>query len=85
MDGDGLDRAELLWEGDRPDRGRGVRKGLIGLLAAFVLMAATSVAHAAFPGQNGKIAFDYHPTSDDIFVVEPDGSGADRDHRAAGQ
>ena len=52
-----------------------MRKGLIGLLAAFVLMATTSIAHAAFPGLNGKIAFDSHTTSDDIYVVEPDGSG----------
>ena len=52
-----------------------MRRLLAGLMGAFLLLATTSVAHAAFPGQNGKIAFDYHPTSDDIFVVEPDGSG----------
>jgi WD40 repeat protein len=52
-----------------------MRKLLITLVATLALAATPSVAYAAFPGQNGKIAFDYHPTSDEIFVVEPDGSG----------
>ena len=52
-----------------------MRKPLAGLLSVIALLWMASVAQAAFPGLNGKIAFDYHPTSDDIFVVEPDGSG----------
>lgn len=52
-----------------------MRKQLIGVASLVVLLAMTPAAQAAFPGLNGKIAFDYHPTSDDVFVVEPDGSG----------
>lgn len=49
---------------------------MIGLLSALALLVAPAAAHAGFPGLNGKIAFHSHPTtSEDIFVVQPDGSG----------
>jgi len=53
-----------------------MRKPLVGVASLVALLAMTSVAHAAFPGLNGKIAFYSHPTtSEDIFVMEPSGSG----------
>ena len=49
---------------------------LICLLGAVALVSVTPTAHAAFPGLNGKIAFYNHPVdSEDIFVMNPDGSG----------
>jgi hypothetical protein len=53
-----------------------MRKPLAGLLSVIALLWMASVAQAAFPGLNGKIAFYSHPTtSEDIFVIEPNGSG----------
>src|SRR3990172_13164462 len=53
-----------------------MRKPLIGLLGVVALVSVTPAAHAAFPGLNGKIAFYTAPgTSDDIYVMQPDGSG----------
>jgi Tol biopolymer transport system component len=54
---------------------------LLVALAVFLSAAGLAVpAHAAFPGQNGKIAyglFDCFVTgcSSDLYVIEPDGSG----------
>jgi hypothetical protein len=53
-----------------------MRKTLCGLLGVFVLVSVPSAAHAAFPGLNGKIAYyTQQGTSDDIWVMQPDGSG----------
>jgi Tol biopolymer transport system component len=47
--------------------------GLVGLLA--VLLIGAVPAHAAFPGQNGKIAFETDAGGNsDIWVMDPDGS-----------
>ena len=42
------------------------------MIAAVFLLALAAPAHAAFPGQNGQIAF---TTAQGLFVVNPDGSG----------
>jgi len=66
--------------------GEANRLGRSGVLAAAVLLvvgvlvlaAVAQPAKAAFPGQNGKIAFNkYSPRDDDsrIYTVEPDGTG----------
>ena len=53
-----------------------MRNPLIGLLGVVVLLFVAPAAHAAYPGLNGKIAFYSSPgTSEDIFVMQPDGSG----------
>ncbi len=53
-----------------------MRKPLIGLLGAVVLVSMSPAAHAAFPGLNGKIAFyTQQGTSDDIWVMELNGAG----------
>ena len=53
-----------------------MRKPLIGLLVVVVLASMAPAAHAAFPGANGKIAFyNGQGTSDNIYVMQPDGSG----------
>jgi WD40-like Beta Propeller Repeat len=52
-----------------------VRKRLIGLASGLALLVAPSIAHAGFPGLNGKIAFDSHVNQDEVYVVAPDGSG----------
>jgi Tol biopolymer transport system component len=53
-----------------------MRKPLIGLLSVVALASVTPAAHAAFPGANGKIAFyTGQGTSDNIWVMQPDGSG----------
>jgi Tol biopolymer transport system component len=46
-------------------------------MVAGVLLALAASAHAAFPGTNGKIAFQHVVSfgSADIYVVNPDGSG----------
>ena len=47
-------------------------------VAAVVAATQTNPARAAFPGENGKIAFESRPTStdtDDIFTINPDGTG----------
>src|SRR6187200_1700159 len=62
----------------RPDAAEGedMRKTVIGLLGAVVLLSMVPAAHAAFPGLNGKIAYyTQQGTSDDIWVMEPNGSG----------
>jgi Tol biopolymer transport system component len=39
-------------------------------------LALATPAHAAFPGQNGKIAFYRNVGSDwDVYVINPDGTG----------
>jgi Tol biopolymer transport system component len=45
------------------------------LLSIVALLALTAPAHAAFPGQNGKIAFMGGTPEGDIFSVNADGSG----------
>jgi hypothetical protein len=52
-----------------------MRKLLIGLLGVVAFVSLAPAAHAAFPGLNGKIAFfTAQGTSDDIWVMQPDGS-----------
>ena len=49
------------------------------VLAVLVLAVQAAPAHAAFPGQNGKIALERWagaPLSGDLWTVNPDGSGA---------
>jgi dipeptidyl aminopeptidase/acylaminoacyl peptidase len=53
-----------------------VVKPTIALLAAVALLAATPPANAAFPGQNGKIAF--VTDLQEIWTVDPDGSDLTR-------
>lgn len=79
--------AALLRAANRPShaddgrvRARRSALAVLGLLAG--LGAAVSPAQAAFPGQNGKITFHRTvqpapaaPTSVDIFVMNPDGTG----------
>jgi Tol biopolymer transport system component len=72
-----LDREETMgMAGSR--LGRAARLSLIPLVASFAL--APLPAHAAFPGANGKIAFDSFNTPSfsgrDIWVINPDGTGA---------
>ena len=55
-----------------------MRKLLVGLLGVVVLAVHAPAAHAAFPGANGKIAFRDTTgtgTSDDIYLMNPGGSG----------
>ena len=53
-----------------------MQRTLIGLLGVLMIVAVPPPAHAAFPGLNGKIAYYTQPgTSDDIWVMQPDGSG----------
>jgi TolB protein len=54
-----------------------LRKPLIGLLSVVLVASlASPSAQAAFPGLNGKIAFyTGQGTSDNIWVMQPDGSG----------
>jgi dipeptidyl aminopeptidase/acylaminoacyl peptidase len=47
-------------------------RALACAIAALVLLACVSPAHAAFPGANGKIAVDYAG----IETINPDGTGA---------
>jgi TolB protein len=61
----------------------GVRGALVAglLLAVVVLVLTAGSADAAFPGQNGKIAFvkeNFRNGGSDIFAIEPDGSGQER-------
>jgi Tol biopolymer transport system component len=44
--------------------------------AAVTTLIACSAAEAAFPGQNGKIAFQRGGADPEIYVIEPDGTGA---------
>jgi dipeptidyl aminopeptidase/acylaminoacyl peptidase len=48
------------------------RIGLASAIAALCLAMVPAIAESAFPGQNGKIAFS---SLNDIYVVEPDGTG----------
>jgi WD40-like Beta Propeller Repeat len=49
---------------------------VVGLVAVSALAASLAVsAHAAFPGANGKIAFDEFGGSGCIYSINPDGSG----------
>ena len=52
-------------------------KSLLGLTstALAVLLIAAAQVNAAFPGQNGKIAYRYNGN---IWTVNPDGTGGDR-------
>src|SRR5690349_16537471 len=43
----------------------------VAAISVLALMAAALPAHAAFPGANGKIAFD---ANGDIFTMDPDGT-----------
>jgi Tol biopolymer transport system component len=59
-------------------------RGALGasvLLAAVMLMLAAGSADAAFPGQNGKIAFskeNFRTGGSGIFAIDPDGGGQER-------
>jgi Tol biopolymer transport system component len=49
----------------------------IALTSALTLLALPAVAHAAFPGANGKIAWDFCPsncTAWDLYAIDPDGT-----------
>ena len=49
------------------------------LLAGFALLVAVAPAEAAFPGANGKIAFDSNRSGNwEIYTMSPDGSGVAR-------
>ena len=53
-----------------------MRKATVGLLTVALVVSMAPAAHAAFPGRNGKIAFyTGQGTSDNIWVMQPDGSG----------
>ena len=61
----------------------GVRGALAAalLLAVVMLVLAAGSADAAFPGQNGKIAFskdNFRNGSSGIFAINPDGSGQEK-------
>ena len=61
----------------------GVRGALAAalLLAAVVLVLSAASADAAFPGQNGKIAFskeNFRQGTSGIFAIDPDGGGQER-------
>jgi Tol biopolymer transport system component len=51
-------------------------KRLAGI-ALFIALAVTPSAHAAFPGQNGKIAFHVFDAAanSDVYTINPDGTG----------
>jgi hypothetical protein len=52
----------------------------------FWALAVVAPAHAAFPGVNGKIVFDRndpYPADQDIYSVNPDGTGEMRLNNAA--
>ena len=56
--------------------GRSAVKAAVAALTVWALCA--SPAQAAFPGQNGKIAFESHHIDDqfgEIYAIEPDGTG----------
>jgi Tol biopolymer transport system component len=56
----------------------GSSRRLIYALVAAVALLVPASAHAAFPGANGKIAFDdvYTPPAAHISTINPDGTGA---------
>jgi Tol biopolymer transport system component len=47
----------------------------IGLLAVLLLAAGASPGSAAFPGGNGRIAYSCYPGSQELCVINADGSG----------
>jgi Tol biopolymer transport system component len=53
--------------------------GVAAVLAACILFAAVPSAHAAFPGENGKIVYWHYdgagPTADGLHTVNANGSG----------
>jgi hypothetical protein len=56
----------------------GTPGALVAVVILLVLVAVTQPAGAAFPGQNGEIAYTkYSPRDDDfrIYTVGPDGTG----------
>ena len=56
----------------------GLRRALFPVLTLGVLLVFTGVAEAAFPGQNGKIAFDRQAPgtlAHCIYIASADGSG----------
>ena len=59
-------------------------RGGVPLLCLLVAALAAAPAQAAFPGQNGRLAFDAYlldspeAGDDELFTVEPDGSGLRR-------
>lgn len=56
--------------------GRGAPVALVTALAAVTATIAASAAEAAFPGQNGRIAFlGISGGSSDVYSMNPDGSG----------
>ena len=51
--------------------------GFLGCVTLLVWLLGASTAHAAFPGQNGKIAYDFATAPSDgpgIYTMNPDGS-----------
>jgi WD40 repeat protein len=54
-----------------------VRRRAVPILVILLAAVSPGIAHAAFPGENGRIAFARHTSgsSSDIFTVNPDGSG----------
>lgn len=58
---------------------RSLRPGVVSLLACAGALAAPALAEAAFPGENGPIAFErvMGPSSQQIFVMGPDGGKQD--------
>ena len=58
--------------------GERMRRALFPVLTLAVLLVCAGVAEAAFPGQNGKIAFDRHDPGAQtvcIYIANADGSG----------
>jgi dipeptidyl aminopeptidase/acylaminoacyl peptidase len=56
--------------------GGAIRHSLLhAVVLAAVAVLLVPAAHAAFPGENGKILFDYY---DDLWTMNPDGTGQSR-------
>jgi TolB protein len=64
-------------------RGRCARVWGIAATAAIVVAAGSLPAQAAYPGANGRIAFEHGDNGSDIFSVKPSGKGQ-RELAAAG-
>src|SRR6185503_1731729 len=63
--------------------GRGVMSALVAMLAAIATWSMLpAVAHAAFPGTNGKLAFGSarsgYPADNDLYTMADDGAAATR-------
>ncbi len=55
-----------------------MRRGAVLVVAVLALLAAAPVAQGAFPGQNGKIAYDRHDADTDeldVCLIDPGGGG----------